>query len=189
MSVDEASVNLSSQFNKIPTDLSLTFEQMVTALNRCEPQVSVQNIEPIKRGVVELFIRSTLCHRFHTSIKIILIPHKWQSYISDLVASFLPTVPSQLLTQVVRRGILQKLAIFNVSSWLMSVEALYYLSTQISLIEKPKHRLGRVWPTNTSVGEATGKVKGHRLWRRSVCCDTRRCVLSDWHVQQCRFLL
>lgn len=49
----------------------------------------------------------------------------------------------------------------------------------------PNHRMGHVWPTQRSVGEATSKLKGHGLWRHSLCRDTCPYVLSEWHMQQC----
>lgn len=49
------------------------------------------------------------------------------------------------------------------------------------------HRVGLVWPTQTPVGEASSKLKGHGLWRHSLRSDTRPHILSKWHAQQCAF--
>lgn len=77
---------------------------------------------------------------------------------------------------------------YGFSCWVASVKLILANMSPVNTDELhwvPNHRMGHVCPTQMSVGEATSKLKGHGLWRHSLCRDTRPCVLSEWHMQQC----
>lgn len=63
------------------------------------------------------------------------------------------------------------------------------LSIPIRLTESQITEWGMYGRHTGSVGEATSKLKGHRLQWVSLCPDTRPYVLSELHVQQCCFFI